>query len=313
MIIGIDGGGTKTDFVLCLENGIVKKRVIDGPGNINDIGFDAFKDVVRRGISALLEGAESREGIVLFAGLSGGTTGGNRERAKAFFESEYPYIKSECDCDIVNAISLGLGEKNGVAVIAGTGSIALAQKNKKLYRAGGWGYLFDRAGSGYDIGRDAVFAALSEHDRTSEETLLTKLLQNHIGRPVSDALADIYSKGKRFIASLAPLVFEGYRQNDKVAVNIINKTAAHLAQLIDVCSTYLDERDNDVVLIGGLFKEKEILLPLIKSNLRKNYNFIIPSLPPVYGAVLKACDYAGIKVNDDFRNNFEKTINGKGE
>ena len=60
----------------------------------------------------------------------------------------------------------------GIIVIGGTGSIAYARDERgKMWRAGGWGTPFDDGGSGYDVGRKAVTAALQDFDRRGPHTI----------------------------------------------------------------------------------------------------------------------------------------------
>ena len=77
-MIGIDGGGTKTEFILCTEKGIILDRVKLSRSNPNDIGLEKCCEVLTEGIDKLLEIAPSVCSI--FAGIAGCLTGDNAER-----------------------------------------------------------------------------------------------------------------------------------------------------------------------------------------------------------------------------------------
>ncbi|MDO5577557.1 MAG: hypothetical protein Q4F84_10805, partial [Fibrobacter sp.] len=77
LYLGIDGGGTKTDFLLCDSDLREIARVTKSGCNPNDIGIDKCLEILCDGISNVMQGNEDNE-ISLFAGLSGGATGDNQ-------------------------------------------------------------------------------------------------------------------------------------------------------------------------------------------------------------------------------------------
>lgn len=81
--IGIDGGGTKTDFLICDNDLTPIRQLTLGGCNPNDIGMERCISVLRRGLNQLTEGLDSNQ-IVLFAGISGGTTGNNQKKIWLF-------------------------------------------------------------------------------------------------------------------------------------------------------------------------------------------------------------------------------------
>lgn len=306
LLVGIDGGGTSTEFVLCDFKGRVKNRVQLGPSNPNDIGFEKSYDVLKNGLSELLNpwGGLSARIDGMFAGLSGGTVGSNRERFRTFFQILLPNARCENGSDAENAITLGLEEKDGITLISGTGSVAFFQRNGRIGRVGGWGYLFDRAGGGYNIGHDGIYAALLAYDGLGPTTLLTKKLEAAIGMPVHEALPDFYRRGKQYIASFAPVVFAACEEGDPAAVEIINHTAAYLSELLLAAYKRLEGSSKTVALVGGIFKRSDIMLPFMKNKLKVDFDFIIPSFPPIFGAVWKAAKIAGIDIDPEFKKNF---------
>lgn len=306
-IIGIDGGASKTDFALCDCDGNVVKRVLSASCNPNDIGMDRCVDVLIQGISQLIRGHE-KEKIFLYAGISGGSTGKNTEIINENLSKHFKDLMIYNGSDTVNAMELGLRDKDGIAVIAGTGSIVYTRKNNKYKRIGGWGYLFDNGGSGYHLGREAMNATLCEFDGSGENTILTRLIEERLGMSVTDALAEIYIKGKRYIASFAPLVFEGFRQQDSIAQKIIRRNAIYLAKQIRTGATDFTEDTILVSCIGGLFRQRDILLPIMQEELGKTFQLYIPELDPVFGAVREACRLAKIKIVPEFESNFKDTV-----
>ena len=70
-------------------------------------------------------------------------------------------------------------------------------------------------GSGYDLGRDAICAALAQREHTGAVTLITDLVEEKIGGSARDHINKLYSAGKDYIASFSSIVFEAHLKGDK--------------------------------------------------------------------------------------------------
>src|SRR5262249_14205884 len=65
--------------------------------------------------------------------------------------------------DVLPILAGGTPDCCGIAIIAGTGSIAFGRASDgRTKRCGGWGYLLGDAGSGYSVGRSALTHALRD-------------------------------------------------------------------------------------------------------------------------------------------------------
>ena len=236
LFAGVDGGGTKTELLLCRRDGRILARLRTEGCNPNDIGLEPAFAILSSGIRRLLElgGAEEDRVASLFAGLSGGSTGDLQPRINRLLRDAFPQIgQIENGSDAVNILTAGLGAGDGCAVICGTGSACFVRTGGVIRRIGGWGYLLDRYGSGYDIGRDAVIAALRQQDGRGRATLLTRLLEEKLGQPVPAAVSELYRGGKRLLASFAPLVFAAQAAGDQAACDILDRNMEELAGLIN--------------------------------------------------------------------------------
>ena len=111
------------------------------------------------------------------AGPSGGDSKPIRRSMLAWMRKAIPARAHLMTTDAAVALSAALDESAGIIVIAGTGSIAFGRDREAgVIRVGGWGNQFDDAGSGYDIGRKAVLAALRAYDGRGKATGLTQAL-----------------------------------------------------------------------------------------------------------------------------------------
>ena len=285
--LGIDGGGTKTEFLLAkADGGIIDQVVLDGC-NPNDAGVDTCCEILKQGIDALCR-EFPHDQISLFAGIAGCSTGNNKQRILQFL-STFGFRKCDCDNDASNAIKATLGERNGILIIAGTGNVTFIKKDGVRHRLGGFNYLFEEGGSGYILGHDAFLFALKSEEKGAVDSILYRLVIKQCGTPTAlDHLAEIYVGGKRKLASFAPLVFEAARKGDPHAMAILDRNAALLAREIEDGAALLGEENPEVIIIGGLMKQADMLLPLIQKYLQINCRLHVYTESLAKGALLLA-------------------------
>ena len=283
LLLGIDGGGTKTEFVLCSADGRVLKQFIKKGCNPNDVGFEDACATVCGGIhDTLVEFPSVR---YVFCGISGITVGDYSTRMKERLEKQFPSLLFGIGSDSVNLFAMD--EAADMALISGTGSVVFVRRGEQMIRLGGWGYLFDSAGSAYDIGRDAVTDSLEEEETGQPPSPMRQLLVKKLGTPnVWSALGKLYKEGKPFIASLASVVFDAYRQEDEKAVAIIDRNAKRLGELLNLGVKLHAARPRAVVSGGILENYGDIMLPHLKRY--TDTEIVLGTLPPVYGACRRA-------------------------
>ena len=300
-MLAIDGGGTKTEFAVFSADGRVLKSFTLTASNPNDIGIQRSFEVLSEGIDKCLLG---NSGITcIFGAIAGISAGDNKARLLPKLCERYKKLSIDIDTDAV--CNLSADKTCSIALICGTGSVAFVNVNGKPVRVGGWGYLFDEAGSAYDIGKDAIRAALAELDGMGEHTEITPLLEKRMLGGVWEKLSDFYAGGKTFIASLAPLVFEAYAKGDPAARSIIDRTARHLATLCDTAASRF-ELQKRVLACGGIFKNHSDVM-LRELGKYTDAEFVISELPPIFGAARYLCELFGIEEGDKFYENFKKT------
>lgn len=281
--LAVDGGGTKTAFLLADGAGNVMQTLTLGPSNPNDVGMEQAQSVLRSGIRSLCGGA-CRE-LTVYAGIAGCRTGKNREAMQQFL-SEFGFRQYECGSDIDNVTALD-DKPQEIFVILGTGIAAFARRDDKLYRTAGWGQLFDGGGSGYDLGCDAIRAALRASDGTGAPTMLTELFRRELGEDAPAHLGKFYAGGKRYIAGFARLVFEACEAGDAVAEEILRRNVRCIAEILRAAAAHLTQRPAPVLFAGGLAGAQEkTIFPLLERKLgTEAFEWIQSAQPPVYGAL----------------------------
>lgn len=285
--LGIDGGGTKTEFALADSNGTIIKTVCLGASNPSDIGIEKSLDVLRRGIIEVCGNIE-KSNISVFAGIAGGSSAGVYEQISEFL-SKFGFGYTKNGSDAMNAVSASLGDADGISVIMGTGSVTFAKVNGKTYRVGGYGYLLGDSGCGFSLGREAIFAALSFEDGSGEKTALYEAVRKKCGTErVIDSLGKFYSEGKRTIAQYAPLVLQAYVNGDKVAKTILFDELEKVAKSIRGASKHLPNTKEPVkvVLCGTLCTKDDIIYRALCEIMEKdNYSISICKSPMIIGAL----------------------------
>jgi len=193
-LLGIDGGGTKTEFLLTDLNERKNRQIILGTSNPVNIGTENCKSVLGQGISEICEGLDYTE-VSVFAGLAGsGSNDINAEIHRFLGEFGFGAYSNGSDADSV--LEAALKGKNGAAVIMGTGIIAFSRSDEKLHRTGGRGYMIDKGGSGFCFGSDALNSAFEYLDGRGGSKLIFSLVEKKLGKSLENSVAEIYSGGE---------------------------------------------------------------------------------------------------------------------
>ena len=281
-LLGIDGGGTKTELLLTDLAGNPVDRLILGASNPVDIGMDATKQVLREGIRQLCSSMDLGE-VSVYAGLAGGITGNNQETVRQFLKSlGFGAVASGSDVD--TALQLCLQGRDGICLIMGTGIVAFVQKGEKRHRIAGWGYLLDKGGSGYNLGADALDSALRHIDGRGGSPLLRQLVEQKLQKPLPETISQIYKSGKTGISSFAPLVFEALEQGDPEAERILTRNIQEVSRIIAAGCSYLEPCPK-VAICGGLAQKAHVLRPFFDAMLENEVRLEFITEPIVNGAI----------------------------
>jgi glucosamine kinase len=132
--------------------------------------------------------------------------------------------------DVVTGYCGAVGLGPGVVVAAGTGAIALAVGQGASARVDGWGWLLGDAGSGFEVGRRGLAAALRAHDGRDGSPLLAKLAERELG-PLDEVVRVVHGAANpvRVVAGFAEQVAEAAGAGDPLARAIWDDAAAELA------------------------------------------------------------------------------------
>ena len=285
-LLGVDGGGTKTEFLLCDLNGKEIRRLFLGGSNSVNRGIGNTFAVLGEGIEQVCDGFDFGE-ISVFAGVAGSKSGENQRLINEFL-SHFGFASFGCGSDIDLALEAALKGEDGTAVIMGTGIVAYARCGERLHRAGGRGYMIDKGGSGFHFGSDALNSAFEFTDGRGGSETIFNLVENKLGKKLEESVADIYGGGTAYIASFAPVVFEAFKVGDPVACEIIDRNAYEAAKVINGARRVLNNCGRKIVVCGGLCRQMEILEQFLLKYIEGEASLEFLDEPMVNGAVLLA-------------------------
>jgi glucosamine kinase len=165
--------------------------------------------------------------------------------------------------DVVTGYCGAVGLGPGVVVAAGTGMIALAVGELGVARVDGWGFMLGDAGSGFEIGRRGLAAALRAHDGRGGSALLAELATRALG-PLDEVVHTVYGADNPVgaVAAFAAGVATAARRGDEVAAAIWASAASEIAATALAAAGRAcgpDERAT-VSWTGGLFEATDLLL-----------------------------------------------------
>lgn len=287
--LGIDGGGTKTKFLLTDAEGKVLNSVVLGACNPVSVGFDTCFSVLEEGIKKICGGIPYGK-ISVFAGIAGGSVGNNRGELAAFLE-KFHFSKFGTGNDGENIIGAGLRGKDGIVAILGTGSVVFTAQKDTVQRIGGYGHFLGDCFSGSAFGAACLKAAFREMDGCGSKTAMTAPVIERVGDNVSAALSALYQQGKAYMASFSPILFDAAKSGDRIALEAIEDNLREFASLLSAAlQRFPEDEPVPVVLAGGITRYQEVFLDRLIAMLEdpRLKRIDILESEPVVGALLRA-------------------------
>jgi len=275
IVVGIDAGGSKTRVLVATVAGEQIAEVV-GPGAAMAPGdADACADTIAALVASALESAELANVVprVLCAGVAG--TGRESEQMALQDALSRREIADEVvvETDASVALADAFGDRSGVILISGTGSIAFGRSPAgMLARCGGWGTTFGDEGSGTWIGRRALSVVAAAYDGREPETALTGAILtaaqvNEVEQLIPWALA----ADREALAALAPSVLAMAMQDDVRANSIVDMAVEELVLHVRALARklFVDDRAAfDLALSGGLLHKGSLLRKRLERRLR---------------------------------------------
>jgi glucosamine kinase len=280
IFLGIDGGGSKTAFLLEKDDGQELARFETGPSNWLSSGSNTARESLAAGITRLPTTPD-----VVCGGFAGAGRAEGVEFYRTCLTALLPKAQMIIETDAFITFMGAIGPRPGVLLIAGTGSIALARRRDgSMVRAGGWGPAFSDEGGGFWIGREAIRHALRANDAGKAEDFVAAITRGLKLNSITDAPA-AWKEGAldvRSVAALASIVTA--QHSTEPASQILSEAAGQLRALSELARGRADLPESCLRSASGSIATQPMMQQLI------GLEFSPPANPPARGAILWAHD-----------------------
>lgn len=310
--LGVDGGGTKTGFVLADETGHVVASHQLGTSYYIQIGFDGLHELLAEGVGTLLSAVNATPDDIAHA-FFGLPAYGEDSHAQAFLdvipEAVLGHRRYACGNDMICGWAGSLGGQDGINIVAGTGSIGYGEHEGKSARGGGWGEIFSDEGSAHWIAVQGLNAFSRMGDgRLPKGPLYDVFMQAMDLKVDLDICGYVFgreSPSRDKIAAMSQLVVKAVEAGDETARGIFDQAGCELAAIVDAIRLQLDYARVESVRVsysGGVFKCGELILQPFRRHLAElytAYEIVQPRFSPSVGAILYAARLKGVRLQID--------------
>lgn len=311
VILGVDGGNSKTLVAAVDENGKLLATAREGGSNYQGIGRETAGRILRQAVGRAMDAAGAAEADVAVYGLSGA----DRDKDFAVFRELIAPIGRAKKTVLVNdtllALRAGTADGVGVALIGGAGSNCIGMNRRgEIRKAWGLGPLTGDRGNAGAVALDAIVAAMKAVDGRGPRTALEDKLKAALGL---EALEDIiehefFDCPRPFNpGALAPLVFEAANEGDGEALRVLREhgRAAADAALAVLRGLGFPSADEVPVVLGGSVYQKgsnPALVEALREGVAREFprvRLVVLKEPPILGALLRGFDELKLPAGPD--------------
>jgi N-acetylglucosamine kinase-like BadF-type ATPase len=290
--VGVDAGGSKTAVVHAVD-GTVSNVELCESANASVRGSEGAAAIIADAVESSLHGAMPH---AIFVGAAGAGRREVRDAIETALHSRYASARVEVRDDAYIALRASVPQGDGVVIIAGTGSIAYAQRGEEGHRCGGYGYLLGDDGSGFAIGSAGIAHVLRSYDGRVPRDELVDALEAHLGaHDLEGVLQAVYRSEYPVgaVAAAARVVLEMAQAGERSATKFVQNAALALADLAKsvIKRAGLTGAAAPIVLAGGMLQSNSLLTYLLETRLLNEY----PNMPvsknaaePCLGALAEA-------------------------
>ena len=266
IVVGVDGGGSRTRAMVADETGKGLVTVEGGPSAVRPGEVEASAETIAACVRDALAACDMADVMpkVLCVGVAG--VGRDLER-DALWQALLTRELAEdvvVHPDAMVALDDAFGDGAGLLVISGTGSVGYGRGPAGAFaRCGGWGPNCGDEGSGAWIGRRVLSIVTAAHDGREPETTLTgALLTAAEVNEVADLVGWAAAATPAMLATLALMVMSMAHGGDLRANSLVTLAVEELVLHARTLARQLfgDERASVPLALGGGLLSKGTLL-----------------------------------------------------
>lgn len=294
--LGVDGGGTKTAFLLDVDGKrFESKQITIHPKQVTK---QQFFEIMKIGVGDVCRKAciDPEEILYTFVAAPGygqypDTEAYIDEGIREAIGSDRFTVANDC----VNGWAGSLNAKPGINLVLGTGQIGYGvDEEGNSMRSGGWGPLLGDEASGYYIGLKLLNHFTKMSDGRSDKTILYDIIREKLDLKEDMEIIDKAEKMKRDeIASLSRIFTEALDKKDPYCEKLLEEISKEAAAVIDSIIKGLNFKEEvKVSYSGGVFNLGDRLIKRIEENSTNKIKIEKPYTYPSEGALILAKAYS---------------------
>jgi N-acetylglucosamine kinase-like BadF-type ATPase len=277
LVLAVDAGGTKTAALIARQTGTMSWCVLGRgrtqSGNPLSVGVDEATRSIAEAVTSARRDANQPTARIARAVLSvaGAADADIADQILNWARKAKLAGQTAVVSDVMPVLAAACDEAWGIALVAGTGSIAFGRsRDGRTVRSGGWGYLLGDDGSGYAIGRAGLRHALANID--DPDSMTQMLLDDLHASSTAEITKIIYRDcdPRAAIASVAERVISAAEVDNAAARAILDEAAGDLAALAarTAKSLGLAEEVFPLAVAGGVLVGSRYLREQVEVELR---------------------------------------------
>jgi N-acetylglucosamine kinase-like BadF-type ATPase len=277
-IIGVDGGGSKTEATAYNLQDQEIATFVAGPGN-PAVDFDGAMTNITQAISQCMQNIKTLgmqgECRGIYLGIAGIEVGNNIRRLEAAIGGAFQcHVVGVHDSELAHAAIFH--GKDGIITIAGTGSVSYGRFNGKTDKTGGWGHVLGDEGSGYWIALDAFKRMTLEQDAGQIPSSMSLAIMSNLQVSSVDGMKEfVHSAGKNEIGDMAKVVAILAELGDSDALDILDRAGLELSVLTVKLYRKLGMTGPiNVGISGGILRNVDQVRQQFRDCLEKELSFV---------------------------------------
>jgi N-acetylglucosamine kinase-like BadF-type ATPase len=295
VILGADGGNTKTELVAASLDG-EPLAYVRGPGsNSHGVGAEGCVDVLAALVDRAAVATPADTGVFFLCGADVPSDIAELEdavRRRGFVR------RAIVDNDTFALLRAGTDAPDAVAVVCGAGINCVGRTTGgRTARYPSLGWETGDWGGSEPLGREALFLAARAEDGRGEPTVLADVIRAHFSLPTVEAVGEAVHYGRIAaprLGELAPAIVAAATDGDGIARALVERLAREIALLVARAFRDLGLDGAEVVLGGGMLRGGgDLLHDEVVARLPAGARPLLLRDPPVLGAALAALDAAG--------------------
>lgn len=289
--IGIDSGGTNCRISACGSDLKVIHSVVFPAIHYSTAGCLDFSLHTANNICLFLNQFSQNitDCLGICAGVAGARSAANKVEITDSLKEILKFENITIESDTIIAFEDAHGDKDGLVLICGTGSVLFGRIDGEIIRLGGWGKILGDDGSSYFLALNFLKKLVKYFDRYDEQAGIEKLLDEKFQINRRNIIDTVYHK-KFDIASLSPFIVEQAEKGDPLCRHVVEAEIESLLELFDAFEKkHSSDARLNIAFAGSLIENKnyfsDTLRNLIITNFQKEFLILENPVNAVNGAL----------------------------